>query len=119
MTMISLYGRPPAWTVLVQAITQRRTVRVRYHGAPRFLCPHALGWKNGRAIVLCYQAGGDTSRGPLPVCPSQRWRSLFVEEIADAVITDEAWQTASNYSHHFNAIDQVELQISPHRLFTP
>ncbi len=36
---------------------------------------------------------------------------MFVDELNDAVITDQPWQTAANYSHHSNGIDQIELQI--------
>ncbi len=112
-----MFERPPAWTVLAEAITSRRAVRARYHGKERLLCPHALGWKNGRATVLSYQAGGATSEGPLPSNPAQRWRSMFVDEIDDAEITDEAWMTADNYSHDSNCLDHVELlvQRSPTR----
>lgn len=47
--------KPPQWAVLQQAIREKRPVRARYHGTERLLCPHALGWKNGRPKVLCYQ----------------------------------------------------------------
>ena len=111
MTIIPLRPRPPAWAILAQALRERRPIRARYHERERLLCPHALGWKNGRAKVLCYQAAGATSDGRLPADPRQRWRSMFVDELDDTVITDRPWQTAANYSHHSNCIDQIELQI--------
>src|SRR5712691_4479178 len=40
--------RPQAWAVLEQALTEKRPVALRYHGPDRILCPHAIGWKNGR-----------------------------------------------------------------------
>lgn len=111
MTMIPLRPRPSAWAVLATALIERRPIRARYHGRDRLLCPHALGWKNGRAKVLCYQAAGTTSDGTLPADPLHRWRSMFVDELDDAIITDQPWQTASNYSPHSNCIDQIELLI--------
>lgn len=103
--------RPPAWATLAQALGERRPVRARYHGHERILCPHALGWKNGRPTVLAYQAGGTTSQGPVPADPRQRWRSLFVDEIEDAVLIDHPWQTAENYRRHFNGLDDIEVEI--------
>ena len=93
----------------------RRPVRVSYHGHHRLLCPHALGWNNGRPMLLGYQTGGHTSTGTLPADPRLRWRCLFIDEI-DHVTTTEpptAWQTAENYnpSHpfNFNALDVVAV----------
>lgn len=104
--------RPPAWSVLAQAIDERCTVRARYHGHERLLCPHALGWKSGRAKVLAYQTAGSTSSGPLPDAPRDRWRSMFVDEIEDPTIeADMCWETADNYTPHSNCIDEVEVSL--------
>ena len=102
--------RPAAWPVLEQAILQHRPVQAHYHGRIRLLCPHALGWKNGHAKVLAYQADNGTTNA---ADPRQQWRSMFVEQIQDAVITDHAWATADNYTPHSNGIDELEIHISP------
>jgi hypothetical protein len=107
--------RPPAWEVLEAALTQRRAVRARYNGHERVLCPHALGWKHGRAKVLAYQSAGSTSIGTLPSDTRQRWRSMFVDEIEHATITDDNWHTADNYTTNTNSIDEVVLAIPPGR----
>jgi WYL domain len=100
------------WDLLEQALRQRRPVWACYHGQDRLLCPHALGWKNGRAKVLAYQADGTTTAGPLPTGTTQRWRSLFIDQIKDLRITDETWETADNYSYsRSNCIDQLALAI--------
>lgn len=105
-------ARPPAWAVLEQALIERRPVRARYHDHERLLCPHALGWKNGRAKVLAYQTDGATSQGALTPSPHQRWRSMFVEEVEQPVITDP-WQTADNYSAAAsNCIDKLDLDVN-------
>lgn len=101
--------RPPAWAALESALTQRRPVRLRYHGHDRVVCPHALGWKNGRPKLLAYQSGGTTSQGAPPDDPRQRWRSMFVDEIEGAVLTDGPWETAANYSATgAGCIDELE-----------
>lgn len=104
--------RPPQWATLEQALTERHPVRTRYRGAERTLCPHALGWKNGRPKLLAYQTGGTTSHGPLPSDPHQRWRSLFIDEIHTTVILpDQPWETADNYSQNSNCFTVIELAI--------
>jgi hypothetical protein len=101
--------RPPAWDVLARALKELRPVRARYHGQERILCPHALGWKNGHAKVLCFQSGGTTSHGTLPQDPTQRWRSMFIDQIEEATLTDGPWETAMNHSTNSNCIDQLAM----------
>jgi len=102
--------RPLAWSVLEQALIERRPVLATYNGRQRLLCPHALGWKNGHAKVLAYQAEGTTSHGPAPD-PRQQWRSMFIDQIADAVITHDPWRTADNYTPNTTGIDDLYLDI--------
>lgn len=109
---VTTLHRPPAWGLLVQAITNQRAMRASYHGHDRVLCPHLLGWKNGRALVLCYQTDGSTSRGPISG-DHQRWRWLFVDQIHDPVLTDSPWQTAPNYRPDTAPIDIIELAAPP------
>ena len=115
--MTTMAALPRNWAPLEAALRQRRPVRLSYHGRQRLICPHALGWHNGRPMLLAYQTGGQTSTGTLPADPRRRWRCLFVDEIEQVVTADPAspWQTADNYnpSHPFNAIDDVTLAISP------
>ena len=100
--------RPAAWAVLEQALLQRRPVRATYHGRDRLLSPHALGWKHGHAKVLAYQT--DTTN---PVDPHQQWRSMFIEQIEDAALTNDTWDTADNYTPNTNGIDELALHIPP------
>jgi hypothetical protein len=106
---------PTAWTALEEALRERHPVRVLYHGHERVLCPHALGWKNGRAMLLGYQAGGWTSSGALDTDPHKRWRCLFVDEVAKVLAEPgKDWQSADNYDpvHPFNSIDDVFVAVS-------
>jgi hypothetical protein len=107
---------PAAWASLEAALRQRRPVRVSYHGRQRLLCPHALGWKNNRPMLLAYQSGGETSTGALPADPRTRWRCLFVDEVDHVIAADPAspWRSADNYNgaHPFHAIDEVTIAIT-------
>ncbi len=109
---MTVIARPAAWAVLEKALVERRPVLARYHGEQRLLCPHALGWKNGRPKVLAYQAGGTTTHGALPASPQQRWRSMFIDEIEEPAITAGPWHTADNYSPGSNCIDKLEIAVT-------
>jgi hypothetical protein len=75
------------------------------------LCPHLLGWKNGRALLLSYQASGSTSAGPLSANRKQRWRWMSVDELDGPAITDDVWQTATNYHPHNVSLDVIEIAV--------
>jgi len=121
--MTTMTALPIAWAPLEAALRARRPVQVSYHGRIRLICPHALGWKAGRSLLLGYQTGGQTSTGTLPSDPRQRWRCLFVDEIDQVLAAGPAspWGTADNYnsSHPFPAIDAVTIAVAPGARSTP
>lgn len=108
-----MHPRPDAWGVLAAGLAQRRPVRARYHGSERVLCPHVLGWRNSRPLVLSYQSGGTTSEGTLPSDHRQRWRLMFVDEFTEADLVDGPWGSADNYTLHSVGIDVVEFAVAP------
>lgn len=105
------------WAPLETALRQRHPVLVTYHDKQRLICPHALGWKNGRPMLLGYQTGGHTTTSTLPADPRKRWRCLYIDEIDQIETADPAstWETAENYnpSNPFPAIDEVTIAITP------
>jgi hypothetical protein len=105
---------PTPWTALEEALRERHPVRVSYHGHERVLCPHALGWKTGKAMLLGYQSGGWSSTGALDTDPRKRWRCLIVDEITKVVAEPgETWESADNYdpAHPFRSIDAVAFAV--------
>ena len=106
---------PPPWATLELALRQRRPVEIAYHGRRRTVSPHALGWKNGRAMLLAYQSAGQTTTEADRTDPRRRWRNLFVDEIADAALAAPVgtWESAANYdpSQPFNSIDHLSIAI--------
>ncbi|MBA3268739.1 MAG: hypothetical protein H0T70_10855 [Acidimicrobiia bacterium] len=114
-TLARTAGAPPStWAPLHAALIERHPIAASYHGRLRVICPHALGWRANRAIVLGYQVGGQTSTGSLDPDPRKRWRCLYLDEI-DHLVTDHtaAWHTPDNYNpqHPFNAIDELSAAI--------
>jgi hypothetical protein len=102
---------PVAFARLDAAMQSRTPVYVSYHGRRRLICPHALGWRAGRAMVLGYQTGGETTSGCLDPDPRKRWRALYIDEIDEVVPADTAscWGTADNYNdeHPFPVVVEV------------
>jgi hypothetical protein len=121
VTATIITTRPTLWTALDIALRARRPVLVCYHGRQRLLCPHALGWKAGRPMMLGYQTGGQTTTGSLDPDPSRRWRCLYIDEIDDVTPAHPTsqWVTADNYSptQPFPAgvIDELAIAITSHR----
>ena len=99
---------PTSWNVLHEALADRRAVRATYHDRLRIICPHALGWKNARAKVLVYQT---SILGPHDHNP-RGWRSLFIDEIHDAILSDDPWTTAENFTPHTTGIDTLAAAIT-------
>jgi hypothetical protein len=108
---------PTAWGALEDALRARRPVLVSYHGRERLICPHAIGWKAGRAMLLGYQTGGETSTGLLPADPRQRWRCFYVDEVGSVLpaAAGSPWATAENYnpSRPFPSVDEVTVAVPP------
>ena len=115
--MTAITTMPTPWTQLDNALQERRPVHITYHGRRRLVCPHALGWNNGRPLVLGYQTGGDTSTGTLDPDPRKRWRLMHVDHIEDITAADPAtpWGTADNYNpaHPFPFTSQIAAAITP------
>ncbi len=113
MTILSAQPVRDVWASLERALHQRRPVHIAYHDRQRLVCPHALGWKNHRPMLLAYQADGLTSTGTAD--PHKRWRCMFIDEIDNVGPADPTmpWRTADNYnpSRPFNVIDHVAVAI--------
>jgi predicted DNA-binding transcriptional regulator YafY len=100
-----------AWEPLENALRHRRPVRLAYHGRQRVVCPHALGWKNGRPMLLAYQ-----TTPPADTADSRPgWRCMYIDEIDNVDTADPAamWVTARDYNpaRPFPAIDHVTIAI--------
>src|SRR5262245_61691710 len=88
------------YSVVWDAVANRRPISASYHGLPRLFCPHRLGRnKEGERRVLCYQYGGESESG-LEVAGSPANRRCIVLEKLRRVnlLLDDGWHTAPNHS---------------------
>lgn len=76
------------------------------------MCPHVLGWKNGREQALFYQFGGDSSRGLDPDGSPKNWRCLFLDELTILEVREGSWRTAPNHSRPQVCVDEIAAEVA-------
>jgi predicted DNA-binding transcriptional regulator YafY len=91
------------------AILGRKQVTCVYRGKRRKLCPHVLGFKNGRERVLAYQFEGE-SNSNLP--PGGEWRCLHLDDVLQAGMRDGDWHTGERHGTAQTCIDIVDVDVS-------
>lgn len=73
--------------LIVQAIHQKRLLKLRYYGYFRMVEPHAYGLDNvGDAILVCYQVGGDGLSGA-----ADGWKRLKLYEAVSIAETADVF----------------------------
>ena len=97
------------YSLLRQAIIERKQVILAYAGYEREVCPHVLGLKQGRQHVLTFQFGGGSASG-LP--PGGQWRCMDVGKIRTATMRDGPWHTGLSHTQPQSCVDQIDVQIS-------
>jgi hypothetical protein len=81
---------PGVYSLLYQAIEEKKQVIAMYGGHLREMCPHVLGSKNGVRHVLSFQFAGDSSEG-LP--PGGQWKCMDVDGLSDVSLREGLWMT--------------------------
>ncbi|EJB8473073.1 hypothetical protein HV096_08185 [Citrobacter freundii] len=97
--------------ILQFAIENQKQITAYYDGFYREMCPHTLGFKNGRRQVLCYQFGGESSRGYITTQGSQNWRCMQVDALHDLTIRDGEWHTCDIHTQAQRCVDDITCEI--------
>ena len=95
-----------AYELIKQAILGRKQVHANYKGNSRQMCPHVIGWKNGKARALFYQFGGYSSSGNLP-----QWRCMDLDELTNVSVVAGPWHTGYGHSQAQTCVDEVDAQV--------
>jgi len=96
------------YSLIRQAISDKRQVRATYQGRAREMCPHALGTKAGRRQALFFQFAGESNRGLLP---GGDWRCLPVDGLTDISLQEGAWYTDERYGDVQACVDEVDIAV--------
>jgi hypothetical protein len=94
-----------------QAVLQRKIVIAKYKEHVRHMCPHVLGWKNGKEHGLFYQFAGTSSSKSIVPGSQANWRCLDIEELEEVQILDGEWHTASNHSRTQTCVDEIDVEV--------
>lgn len=94
--------------VIESAMRTRKQIICVYNGLHREICPHTLGWKNGREKVLGFQFSGQSSKG-LP--PDGEWRCMFIDEIQNLNVREGAWHTSGPHTQPQTCVDEVHFEV--------
>jgi len=95
------------YSLVRQAILEKKQVHAVFAGLPRRLCPHVIGAKNGRPQALFFQFGGSSRRGPLP---AGDWRCLPIDQLTDVSIHEGSWRTR-RHTQPQSCVDEVDLEV--------
>lgn len=98
----SVYG------VFRQAVLERKQLTCIYQGLNREVCPHTLGYKDGKEKALVFQFAGQSSKG-LP--PGGEWRCLFLDQVGNAQVQEGPWHTGERHTQKQTCVDEVDVEV--------
>lgn len=76
--------------LFVEACEAKKQITCQYHGYYRELCPHVVGYNDGKERSLSFQFGGDSEKG---LAPGGSWRCMDLNEVTEAKIQDGPWHS--------------------------
>lgn len=99
---------PDAYSLVREAIVERKQIVAVYKGHKREMCPHVIGTKKGREQALFFQFAGSSSQG-LP--PQGEWRCVPIEGLSDISMRKGAWHTSERHRQDQTCVDEVDVEI--------
>lgn len=102
------------YELILQAILEKKAITAYYHGQYREMCPHVLGYKNGKRHALFYQFGGQSNSRPIqPDGSAQNWRCIDIDDLTNVAMVDiKEWHTAPDHSRPQTCVDAVKAVVS-------
>lgn len=91
-----------------QAILEQQVVACIYRGFRRQLCPHAIGWKDGRRRAIAFQFDGESSSG---LRLGGEWKCIPLDEVHDSAVKPGPWRSAPDYARMLACFDVLELAV--------
>jgi len=96
------------YSIVRQAILDKRIVVAMYGGYQREMCPHVIGYKGGSENALFFQFGGGSKTG-LP--PGGEWRCIHLDELSIIEVKEGPWRTGESHSRPQTCVDQVDIEV--------
>jgi hypothetical protein len=93
-----------------RAMLRKSPIQAVYKHCRRMLCPHVLGTnKDGRWQILCYQFGGESSRGLQRGDSPANWRCIPLNGLSEVELLDLPWRSGAKHSNIQTCIENIEL----------
>jgi hypothetical protein len=93
-----------------RAMLRKSPIQAIYLHRRRMLCPHVLGTnKDGRLQVLCYQFGGESSRGLEHGNSPANWRCIPLNGLSEIELLDLPWRSGAKHSNIQTCIEYIEV----------
>jgi hypothetical protein len=99
-----------AYSIIRDAIVNKKQILATYQGFPREMCPHVIGTKGDVKQALFYQFGGESSSGLKPAGHPGNWRCMPIAELSNVSSRAGAWHTGSNHSRKQTCVDVVDVE---------
>ena len=99
------------YNIIRNAIVNKKNIIAIYQGYLREMCPHIIGWKNGREQALFYQFGGSSSDGPIISDSPNNWRCIPIDGLSDVIAKEGVWHTSTNYANPQSCVDEIDLKV--------
>lgn len=102
---------PDTYSIVRQAVLEKLQVFAIYDEHQREMCPHVIGWKDGRPHALFYQFGGTSKSGLGCDGSPDNWRCIFLDRLANVSVRKGAWHTAPNHSRPQTCVDEIDAEV--------
>lgn len=100
-----------AYKLVRDAVCNKMQVVATYDGYRRELCPHKIGWKNGKPQALFYQFAGHTSSGEIKVPTAGSWKCMAIAKLQDVSVREGEWYTGEIKYGNGDCIDDIDVEV--------
>lgn len=97
------------YSLIARAVQEKLQVTCNYHGFAREICPHTLGYTDGRERTLAFQFAGGSSKG-LP--PGGEWRCMNLDEMTNVQVRKGDWHTEDRHLQPQTCVKVVEIEVA-------
>ena len=101
------------YTLIRDAIANKKQVLATYDGHHRELCPHVIGLnKDGEEQALLYQFSGSSKSGLEPAGSPRNWRCVALSRLSNVSTRDGPWYSVSVHTKPQTCVKQVDLEVA-------
>jgi hypothetical protein len=94
-----------------EAVLKKQQVIAEYNGHVREMCPHVIGFKNGREQALFYQFGGTSSSKTIVPGSKENWRCIPIDGLRIIEIREGEWHSSSDHTRVQTCVDDIDVEV--------